>query len=66
MNINAPKYVKEKLSFEREAQIQGVEIIGYHTENGVLNAPHFVEKILKDHKNVIFSGSSASHQNEAE
>ena len=64
--INATETVKEKLTFEREAQSQGVVIKGYHTDNGIFNALEFMEEILKKQKKIIFSGSGASHQNGAE
>ena len=35
--INATENVKAKLTFEREAQSQGVLIKGYHTDNGIFN-----------------------------
>ena len=35
--IKATKNVKGKLTFEREAQSQGVVINGYHTDNGIFN-----------------------------
>ena len=36
--INATETVKAKLTFDREAQSQGVVIKGYHTDNGVFNS----------------------------
>ena len=36
--INANETVKEKLTFEREAQSQGVVIKGYNTDNGIFNS----------------------------
>ena len=36
--INATKTVKAKLTFEREAQSQGVVIKGYHTDNWIFNS----------------------------
>ena len=36
--INTTETVKEKLTFEREAQSQGVVIKGYHTDNGIFNS----------------------------
>ena len=36
--VNATETVKAKLTFEREAQIQGVVIKGYHTDNGIFNS----------------------------
>ena len=38
VDINATETVKAKLTFERESQIQGVVIKGYHTDNGIFNA----------------------------
>ena len=35
--INSTETVKAKLNFERKAQSQGVDIKGYHTDNGILN-----------------------------
>ena len=35
--INDTETVKEKLTFDREAQNQGVDIKGYHTDNEVFN-----------------------------
>ena len=36
--INATETVKAKLTFESEAQIQGVVIKEYHTDTGIFNA----------------------------
>ena len=41
--INSTETVKEKLTFEREAQSQGVMINGYHTDNGILNSSEFMD-----------------------
>ena len=35
--INSTETVKEKLTFEREAQSQGVVTKGYYTDNGIFN-----------------------------
>ena len=40
--INYTETVKEKTTFEREAQSQGVVIKGHHTENGIFNASEFM------------------------
>ena len=45
--INATETVKEKITFEREAQSQGVVIKGYHTDNGIFNSSEFMEELLK-------------------
>ena len=61
--INATETVKAKLTFEREAQSQGVVIKGYHTDNGIFNASEFMEELLKKQQKIRFSGAGASHQN---
>ena len=38
VDINSTETFKVKLTFEREAQSQGVVIKGYHTDNGIFNA----------------------------
>ena len=43
MAINATETFKEKITFEIEAQSQGVVIKRYHTDNGVFNASEFME-----------------------
>ena len=63
--INATETVKEKQTFEREAQSQVVAIKGYHTDNGIFNSSEFMEELLKNQKRIIFSGAGASHQNGA-
>ena len=40
--INETETVKEKLTFDREAQSQSVVIKGYHTDNGIINASEFM------------------------
>ena len=61
--INATDTVEEKITFEREAQSQGVVIKGYHTDNGIFNASEFMEELLKKQQNIRFSGDVASHEN---
>ena len=61
--INDTKTVKEKLTFDREAQIQGVVIKVYHTDNGIFNSSEFMEELLKKQQKIRFSGAVASHQN---
>ena len=63
--INATETVKEKLTFEKEAQSQGVVIKGYYTDNGIFNSSEFMEELLKKQQKIRFSGAGASHQNGA-
>ena len=48
MAINANETVKEKLTFEREYQSQGVMINVYHTENGIFNTSNFMEDLFEE------------------
>ena len=64
-DINTTETLKERLTFEREAQIQGVVIKGYHTDDGLFNTSEFMEELFKNQKNIRFSGAGASHQNGA-
>ena len=54
--INATETVKAKLTFEREAQSQGVVIKGYHTDNGILNASKFMEDPFKKQQSLSLVG----------
>ena len=63
--INATENFKARLTFEREAQSQGVVIKGYHTDNGIFNSSEFMEELLKKQQKIRFSGAGASHQNGA-
>ena len=38
-------------------------INGYYTDNLIFNASKFMEYLLNNQQNIIFSGSGASHQN---
>ena len=61
--INATETFKAKLTFEREAQSQGVVIKVYHTNNRIFNSSEFMDELLKNQKKIRFSGAGASHQN---
>ena len=65
VDINATETFKEKITFEREDQSQGVMIKGYHTDNWIFNASEFMGNILKNQQKIRFSGAGASHQNGA-
>ena len=65
VSISATENVKEKITFDREAQSQVVAIKGYHTYNGIFSASEFVEDLLNKQKNIRFSGSGDSYQNGA-
>ena len=52
-----------KCLVDREDQSQGVVIKLYHnTENGIFNSSDSMEEPLKNQKNIVFSGSGASHK----
>ena len=56
------KLSRQKITFEREAQSQGVVIRGYHSNNGIFNPSDFMEELLKKQQNIRFSGAGASNQ----
>ena len=59
VSINATETVKEKPTFEREDQNQGLAIKGYHTDNGITNASEFMEDLLKKQQKIRVSGAGA-------
>ena len=63
--IKATETVKAKITFEREAQSQGLVIKGYHTDNGIFNASDFMEDMLNNQKKIKFRRAGASYQNGA-
>ena len=65
VDINSTETVKAKLTFEREAQSQGVVIKGYHTDNEIFNTSEFMDYLLKKQQKIRFSLAGASHQNGA-
>ena len=54
--INATETFNAKLTFEREAQSQGVAIKVYHTDNGILNASKLMEDPFKKQQNLSLVG----------
>ena len=50
VTINATETVKEDLTFDIEAQSQGVVIKGYQTDNGIFIASDFMEELFKNSK----------------
>ena len=56
VNINVTETIKAKLTFERETKSQGVEINGYHADNGIFNTSEFMEELLKKYQKKRFNG----------
>ena len=65
VDIKDTEIVKAKLTFEIEAQSQGVVIKGYHTNNGILSDSEFMEELLNKQKYIRFTVFGDSHQNGA-
>ena len=61
--LNATETFNSKLTFYREAQIQGMVIKGYHNYNAIFNASESLEELLEKQKNIKFNGAGASHKN---
>ena len=65
VDIKDTETVKAKLTFDREAQRQGVVVKGYHTDNRIFIASEFIEKMLNKQQKLRIGEAGASHQNEA-
>ena len=61
--LNAVETIRAKLEFEREAGACGVKVQAYHTDNGVFQANDFLQELMKEKKDISFSGVGAAHQN---
>ena len=61
--INATENIKAKITFDREAQSQGVLIRQQRGDNGILNDSESMKELLKNQQNIRIVGSGASHQN---
>ena len=48
LDITVTEAFKGELTFDREAQSQGVETKGYQNDNGVLNISNLVNNMLKN------------------
>ena len=59
--INAIETFRSKLTFEREAQSQGVFINRYHTDSWIFNASEFMKEQFKKQKNIRFCWAGTSH-----
>ena len=55
--------VKAKLQYEQSADILGVKIEKYSTDNGVFTSQQFMEHLAKNNQSIRFAGASAAHQN---
>ena len=54
--INSNEKFNEELTFDREAQSQGLAIKGYYTDNGIINDSEFMEELLEKYQKIRFNG----------
>ena len=63
VTLNASDTIKSKISFEKQAYLDGVIINQYHTDNGIFKASVFLEHIANKNQTIKFYGSGTPHQN---
>ena len=55
--------LKGKIAFEELAKQQGIQIQGYHADNGIFKAKGWVEDCASKGQGLTFAGVNAHHQN---
>ena len=60
---SAEETLKGKIAFELYARDCGVQIQGYHADNGVFRAHQWVQHCYKENQTLSFAGVNAHHQN---
>jgi hypothetical protein len=65
-SLNALETLMAKQIYERGAAQHGVQVTGYHTDNGVFTSRSFIDEIQQSKQRITFTGVNAHHQNIAE
>ena len=60
---SAEETLEGKEAFERYSMSHGVQIKGYHADNGIFRAHKWVNNCNAKHQTLSFSGVGAHHQN---
>ena len=60
---SAEETIKAKRAFEQYAEIRGVRVQAYHTDNGIFKAKKWVKECRQQKEDLTFAGVSAHHQN---
>ena len=59
VGFTAQETIKAKLLFEREASEVGVNVLDYHTDNGVYQSAEFLKELYNKGQGICMSGVSA-------
>jgi hypothetical protein len=65
-SLNALDTLLAKQTYEHSAALHGVQVTGYHTDDGLFTARSFIDEIQKSKQRITFTGVNAHHQNIAE
>ena len=61
--LTGTETIKAKLQYEQSADLLGVKVEKYNTDNGVFTSQQFMEHLAKNNQSIRFAGASAAHQN---
>ena len=65
MTLNASDSINAKTAFERVAQDVGVNVLSYHTDNGIYTSKAYVDNLIQHQQSIRHSGVGAKWQNGA-
>ena len=65
VTLSANETISSKTRYERLAHTYGVDILAYHTDNGVFRSQAFLQAVAAQKQTIRFSGVSAKWQNGA-
>jgi hypothetical protein len=63
VNFSAGEALRAKRAFEAEMLSMGIQVLNYHSDNGVFTAQAYQDELAKLHQKITLSGVGAHHQN---
>ncbi len=63
VSLGSVETLRAKHAFEREAELHGVRVKNYRTDNGVFTKEEFMDEIMGAKQGITVSGVGAHHQN---
>ena len=63
VNFTAGEALRAKRTFETEMLSMGIQVLNYHSDNGVFTAQEYQDELAKQHQKLTLSGVGAHHQN---
>ena len=65
VTLNASDSINAKTAFERVAKDVGVDVLSYHTDNGIYTSKAYVDNLVQNQQSIRHSGVGAKWQNGA-